>query len=212
MTNSCKDQRICARRDQIIAASRLCFRKHGFHGAGMAEIAKMSQLSVGQIYRYFVNKDAIIEEIVRRIVVKKIMLITDNAHDFKRMAKNLAYRALCASETSEDINPEQDEIDHDLMLEVAAEATRNESVAQILRDAEFRLFKQAQKILAKFYPTMPEAQLTARVELIAVLCEGTSQRRLANQHAQPSLLNHIINQCLAQMFPDYHPDNTTEDS
>src|SRR5476649_1563446 len=91
-----KEKRISARRDQIIAALRLSFRKHGFHGAGMAEIAKLSQLSVWQIYRYFANKDAIIEEIVRRIVFKKIRLITGDAHNLRQMAENLANRQIGA--------------------------------------------------------------------------------------------------------------------
>src|SRR5476649_352040 len=113
-----KDARISARRDQIIAAARLCFRKHGFHGAGMAEIAKTSQLSVGQIYRYFANKDAIIEEIVRRIVFKKIRLITGDAHNLRQMAENLANRQIGAlhlepkQNSCPELSKEQIEIDH----------------------------------------------------------------------------------------------------
>lgn len=44
------------------------FRRCGFHAASMSQIASEAQLSVGQIYRYFANKDAIIEEMVRRII------------------------------------------------------------------------------------------------------------------------------------------------
>lgn len=61
-----------ARRDQIVEAAKTSFRRHGFHAASMAEIAQGSQLSVGQIYRYFANKDAIIEEIVNRIIASKM--------------------------------------------------------------------------------------------------------------------------------------------
>ncbi|WP_146674250.1 TetR/AcrR family transcriptional regulator, partial [Escherichia coli] len=56
------------RQDEIINAARRCFRRCGFHAASMAQIASEAQLSVGQIYRYFANKDAIIEEMVRRII------------------------------------------------------------------------------------------------------------------------------------------------
>lgn len=51
------------RQDEIINAARRCFRRCGFHAASMSQIASEAQLSVGQIYRYFANKDAIIEEI-----------------------------------------------------------------------------------------------------------------------------------------------------
>jgi len=53
-----------ARRQQILDAACDCVRQAGFHGASMAEIAKAAGLSVGQIYRYFENKEAIIAAIV----------------------------------------------------------------------------------------------------------------------------------------------------
>lgn len=214
--NQTKDQRVCARRDQIVAASRLCFRKHGFHGAGMAEIAKMSQLSVGQIYRYFVNKDAIIEEIVRRIVFKKIQIMTGGAHNLKQMASNLAYRVIGAQNVDysqfdcPELSPEQNEIDHALMLEVAAEATRNPVVEKILRDAEAKLFNEAKAMMIPYYPDMPEADLTARLEMMAVLCEGTAFRRLTHKHADPEILKTVYLQLFNRVFNDYHPPHTAE--
>ena len=38
----------------------------------MSQIAAEAKLSVGQIYRYFSNKDAIIEEMIRRIIDHRI--------------------------------------------------------------------------------------------------------------------------------------------
>ena len=61
-----------ARQDDIIAAARRCFRQSGFHAASMSQIAAEAKLSVGQIYRYFNNKDAIIEEMIRRIIDYRI--------------------------------------------------------------------------------------------------------------------------------------------
>src|SRR3954469_2822283 len=55
-----------ARRQQILDAACDCVRQAGFHGASMAEIAQAAGLSVGQIYRYFENKEAIIAAIVAR--------------------------------------------------------------------------------------------------------------------------------------------------
>lgn len=211
-----KDQRVCARRDQIVAASRLCFRKHGFHGAGMAEIAKMSQLSVGQIYRYFVNKDAIIEEIVRRIVFKKIQLMTGGANNMKQMATNLAYRNVGVQSIDHsqincpELSHEQNEIDHALMLEVTAEATRNPAVHKILREAEAKLFNEATVMMTPYYPEMPAEQLKARLEMLAVLCEGTAFRRLTHKHADPEILKNVYNQMFTMIFNDYSPSHTAE--
>jgi len=206
-SNSTRDERINARRDQIIAACRICFRKHGFHGAGMAEIAKLSKLSVGQIYRYFVNKDAIIEEIVRRIVDGKIQRMTLDRYDFKQLAFNLSRRTRGdyfpneQDDSSSSESLEQSEMDQALMQEVAAEATRNPVVAKILHDAEIKLFQQAKKILSVRYPQLSDVELTARIELIAVLSEGTSFRLVMQKRADPEILNDIYNQCFNTVFP-----------
>jgi len=200
-----KDARINARRDQIIAAARLCFRKHGFHGAGMAEIAKTSQLSVGQIYRYFANKDAIIEEIVRRMVTNKIQLITGNAHNLQQVAHNLAHRRIgnLSSPFKEDIRQEQKEqaeIDHALMLEVAAEATRNPVVEKIWRDSEKQLFNEAKSFLSKSFPQFSDAEMTAKVESLAVICEGTAFRRLTTAHADAERLEALYHRYFQDLF------------
>lgn len=200
-----KDARINARRDQIIAAARLCFRKHGFHGAGMAEIAKTSQLSVGQIYRYFDNKDAIIEEIVRRMVTNKIQLITGNAHNLQQVAHNLAHRRIgnLSSPFKEDIcveQKEQAEIDHALMLEVAAEATRNPVVEKIWRDSEKQLFNEAKSFLSKSFPQFSDADMTAKVESLAVICEGTAFRRLTTAHADAERLEALYHRYFQDLF------------
>ena len=62
------EERQKQRQDEIITAARRCFRASGFHAASMSQIASEAKLSVGQIYRYFSNKDAIIEEMIRRII------------------------------------------------------------------------------------------------------------------------------------------------
>lgn len=206
-----KDARISARRDQIIAAARLCFRKHGFHGAGMAEIAKTSQLSVGQIYRYFANKDAIIEEIVRRMVMKKIQLITGNAHNLQQIAHNLAHRRIgnLCSPFKEDVcseQKEQAEIDHALMLEVAAEATRNPTVEKIWRDSEKQLFNEAKSFLSKSFPQFSDEEMTAKVESLAVICEGTAFRRLTTVHADAEVLEALYHRYFQDLFnTDFTP-------
>ena len=50
-----------ARTRQILAAAHGCFARQGFHGTTMQEIADRAGLSVGALYRYFENKEALIE-------------------------------------------------------------------------------------------------------------------------------------------------------
>ncbi len=57
-----------ARREQILRAAATCFRRDGFHGASMADIAREAGLSAGHLYNYFDGKEAIIAAIVERNV------------------------------------------------------------------------------------------------------------------------------------------------
>jgi len=168
-----RQQRISERRDQIIAAARISFRRRGFHGAGMAEIAELSQLSVGQIYRYFTNKEAIIEEIVHRIVKSRIQLMLNNGNNFRQLADELASHRLLGGEDAV--------INRTLMLEIAAEATRNPRVATILKEADALIFQQVNEMLARAYPQLTPERAVALSELVAVLSEGTALRALTHQ-------------------------------
>jgi TetR/AcrR family transcriptional regulator, repressor for uid operon len=49
------------RRAEILAAAEQCFLKRGFHQSSMQNIAAAAGLSMGLLYRYFTNKEAIIE-------------------------------------------------------------------------------------------------------------------------------------------------------
>jgi len=48
------------RRTQILEAAVVCFAKRGFHQASMHDISAEAGISVGLIYRYFQNKEAVI--------------------------------------------------------------------------------------------------------------------------------------------------------
>src|ERR1700719_2660272 len=54
------------RRSQILDAAVVCFAKHGFHQASMHDISAEAGISVGLIYRYFQNKEAVISAMADR--------------------------------------------------------------------------------------------------------------------------------------------------
>src|SRR6187200_3425275 len=54
------------RRSQILDAAVVCFAKHGFHQASMHDISAEAGISVGLIYRYFENKEAVIAAMADR--------------------------------------------------------------------------------------------------------------------------------------------------
>ena len=55
-----------ARREQVLSAASECFKRKGYHGAGMAEISRTAGMSAGHIYNYFESKEAIIESIIAK--------------------------------------------------------------------------------------------------------------------------------------------------
>src|SRR5436190_23400777 len=54
------------RRCQILDAALVCFAKRGFHQTSMHDISAEAGISVGLIYRYFENKEAVISAMADR--------------------------------------------------------------------------------------------------------------------------------------------------
>jgi len=176
-----RDARHRLRQDEIITAARRCFRQHGFHGASMAQLALEAQLSVGQIYRYFTNKDAIIEEIIRRIIDYRLQEMISTSGNIY-LPELLAWRRV------------RNEEDEALMIEVAAEATRNPRVAKMMADADQRMFTQACRKVADEHPEFSPERVRASVEILAVMVEGTSYRRITPQKASAERLYTLYQQ------------------
>lgn len=60
------------RRREILAAASVLFRSHGFHSTGMRDIAAAAEMTVGNLYYYFENKQDLLafcqEDAVRRLL------------------------------------------------------------------------------------------------------------------------------------------------
>src|SRR6476619_7171110 len=54
------------RRTQILDAAIICFAKRGFHQTSMHDVSAEAGISVGLIYRYFANKEAVIAAMADR--------------------------------------------------------------------------------------------------------------------------------------------------
>ncbi len=52
------------RRQRVMQAARKLFIENGFHATGMAQVAKMSGVAIGQIYRDFASKEEIVVALV----------------------------------------------------------------------------------------------------------------------------------------------------
>ena len=151
-----------ARRAEIVVAAQKCFAEKGLHGASVADIAREAGLSVGQLYRIFASKEAIIEAIVSEIVNARVGEMIDENHNLARKAAVLAGRIPTSAATKSD---------NYLLMEINAEALR-----EILMQADRRLKEEGGRLSQRYHPGLSDARRNAASELIAVLTEGAAYR------------------------------------
>ncbi|MDD2318550.1 MAG: TetR/AcrR family transcriptional regulator [Geobacteraceae bacterium] len=60
------------KREEIVGAALELIAEHGFHGAPMAMIAERAGVGAGTIYRYFENKDELINQLYREVEKKMV--------------------------------------------------------------------------------------------------------------------------------------------
>lgn len=106
---------------EIVAAAQRCFAAKGLHGASVADIAREAGLSVGQLYRIFASKEAIIEAIVSEIVNARVGEMIDENHNLARKAAVLAGRIPTSAATRSD---------NYLLMEINAEACATHACAR----------------------------------------------------------------------------------
>lgn len=190
-----------ARCQQILDATVRCVRRSGFHGASMSDIAAEAKMSVGVIYRYFANKEAIIEAIV--------------ANDLAAMRAKFAEWDKLPDERLLDVLLETLEhaIEHKycpdhcaLALEVLAEAGRNPRVARIVQEADAQERELGRNLCRRIAPDQDEAARTARGEIIAMLFDGMLVRAVSNPDIDRAQLLAGLRQVMRVLFT--MPDET----
>jgi len=166
-----------ARRQQILAAAAACVRRHGFHGASMAVISKTAGMSVGHIYHYFENKEAIIAAIVHQDVEDLLTL-------FEEIGQSDDILDAMIGRADHGFHCHIDPDFAALALEIAAEAARNPKVAAIVqaadqtkRQAVIHLLRKG--LAARGRPTT-DAELETRLDGIAAMFDGFSMRIVRN--------------------------------
>lgn len=158
-----------ARRQQILTAAADCFRRRGYHGAGMAEISKTAGMSPGHIYNYFVSKEAIIEAIVAQNMEELFSMLSS----FASMEGDLLDALVNGADqgVEKNLNPAYSA----LQLEMLSEAARNDKVAALLRHADEKARAQLKALLTGPEGTLrnlPDIEVDARLELLSSVFNG----------------------------------------
>jgi TetR/AcrR family transcriptional regulator, repressor for uid operon len=120
------------RRQEIVAAAEMCFLKRGFHQTSMQNIAAESGLSMGLLYRYFVNKEAIITAVAQQDQDAAMAAVAAVAVDGDPTAAWVAFVINMATLASA---PDYAA----LASEILAEANRSPEILQTLKDNDAAL-------------------------------------------------------------------------
>lgn len=180
-----------ARRQQILDAACDQVRRSGFHGASMAQIAKAATLSVGQIYRYFANKQAIIAAIVDQDLAE----MREKFAELERRPGRLVDTLL--SQVDEAVDRCFDRRRASLVLEVLAEASRNARVAAVVRAAD----DQERALVGHLMSggdVSGERDLDreARTEVVMALFDGLVMRGVHHPQADRAAIARVIKELL----------------
>jgi len=168
------------RRQQILAAAMICFAKRGFHQTSMHDISAEAGISVGLIYRYFENKEAVISAMAaeHRQEIEELLARARQAPSLLE-ALEIFFTAHCCAAA-------EFRIESAFVVDLFAEGSRNARVARLVREILDALVDGVAKLIAQ----SPEARaaengMTPRqqAELIFATSRGMLMRDVVDLRA-----------------------------
>lgn len=172
--DECRASRAAARRERLVEVARKLFADHGFHGTGVAQLAAVSGIKVGQIYRDFTDKEAIVAAIVE----------SDLATFLHEADLNAAIEARNAPAIREWIHMfarcEGASRSRALMPEIIAEASRNARIASVAHAITHRVKTALRTAICALAPHPHQQDARDNLaDLILTIGAGLMHRRIA---------------------------------
>ena len=158
------DRRISA----ILESIRRTFAAKGFDGASMQDLARAADMSVGNFYRYFPSKAAIIDAMISRDldeIERDFAAIIEAADPMEHLRATLQHR----------ISNEVCSEDGPMMAEITAVALRRPEIAQVVARMEMVITQYLLSVFARVTDLdMAEVvqRFTAHAGLIMMLIKG----------------------------------------
>ncbi|WP_372762330.1 TetR/AcrR family transcriptional regulator [Pseudoalteromonas sp.] len=166
---------VAARRTQVLTAAADCFRRKGYHGAGMAEIAKTAGMSAGHIYNYFDSKEAIIESIIEQDMEEMFSIF----QEFEQQPGDLL--TVLLGRLHQSVQRHMDTGACVVDLDMLAEASRNDKVASLLHEADSQARAKMRQLLTSdrsVLKTHSEQELDSRINVIFSVMTGLFLRKM----------------------------------
>lgn len=175
------------RRQQILEAAQRCFKIHGFHRTTLRDIAREFGMSVGHIYNYFSNKEAIIEALVETQTQHFIDMLDSDQYEGMNSEERLHSELCAVVDAYLDVDSAQ------LAVAIMNEALVNARVFDI---AVAATTKVREHIKLTYLSSLgdnreyapPVEVMEARIITVRSLLEGLRFARLFNPHMDPVAL------------------------
>ncbi len=190
-----KPETLEARREHILDTAELRFAQSGFHRCTMADICSAAGISAGALYVHFESKEALIAGIVERDRAKL-------SEQFAELGRSEDLITALAG-LGEYYAIEQPQHKRVLNLEIAAESTRNEKIAEIclacdrqVIDGLTELFERAKKDGR----ATPAADPQDLAQMLSVIGEGLFWRRAVDPKFDASALMPTVMTAVAALL------------
>lgn len=188
------------RREQILCAARACFSAYGFHGTSIAILSKSSGMSIGHIYHYFQNKEAIVEAVAEETLAEILEVHADILNRPDMLEGIILHAVETAVQFSRLDNSK-------LRLEILSEAARNACLARMVQDFDLQIRGSALKILKCIDESRgacsSDAEVESRFELLSALVSGFLTRSVKGCRVDESVLRRSLRRAfLSILVPD----------
>ncbi len=190
--------RAAKQRERILDAAEVCFIQHGFHAASMAGIAQTAEMSAGLIYRYFDNKAAIVKAIIERHLESEHYKKIGQLHSAEDVSRSIL-------ETFDSWRRREDpKMNPVLMIELAAESTRDPEIARAVRTKD-RAFEPSITALVRRIARSRGIKLTvaaarSRAMVLQCLVEGLAMRVVRDPKLQRATLKPALEAVVAVLM------------
>ena len=183
----------------ILSMIRSTFAEKGFDGTSMQDLARAAGISVGNFYRYFPSKAAIVEALISRDmeVLEQGFALIHAAPDPVAAAREM-FRAQITQATTTDCQ---------IWAEVTSTALRKPEIAALAQQMHERLVQHLVTICARaanIPATIAAEKFRPQAELILLLVKGSNiNRSFSGPHHTElvALLSGIVDRMMDDLTP-----------
>lgn len=169
---------------EILEGVRLAFIEKGFDGASMQDLARACGMSVGNFYRYFPSKAAIVAALVTRD-------LAEVEEGFSQIIKSPNPMATLRIALQQRIEDNQCQGDGQLWAEMTAASLRKPEIAEITRQMETEVARYLSIVFAQVLGIPAEIakrRYAAHCSLLVMMIKASAMHRAENDEARDQMV------------------------